>query len=697
MKLSVKEFSDKARAAKPEYAHLDDADLIQIVTQRKPEWLSKIDRDDLIKVSNESVTKQISKERQKVFQSMSGVDRFRAGAGYGALDIYQGVKQLFGGDVEEYKGTKAAYLDATKGDKTTAVGEIAGGIAATLPTMLIPGGAVANAISKAKPLVKTAIALGSAGSAGMGYGATEFVDEGETRTKNTLLGGLFGVGSVGAGMLLKKVGSKAFNALKGKYANADVQDLMDLSKKYDIPLSKADVTGKGKNTERALEGVPLVGMGGFRKEGAAKVQSAIKREADNINPAWDDAIQESLARKAKAGKAQARVNYDRVEKLSHGVSVEPKNAIEQAAKHEADIAGSIMGNETNPFSKIRQNLIKKERTFTDLRKDRSDLQKAAVKASTAGDRNLARQLNEVKDGIEADIETLISKKAEKDAVKKGSEMFAEMPYANATGSKAWKEGDSRAISSLTMEKYGSSVDDRAKNAWLDKAEAASKEDLKSAFKTAQDHYKKAVVPYNDRTIVNAIKTDTPDELFEKFIKKGKGDRANNFYNLLDDKGKAAFRDGLIDNAIKGATNPATGEASPAKLAGYLQRMSDPIESTLKGPDLEQVKGLAKIMKHAERYGQVNESPSNGMALIPYLKAGGLAAAGYGGATNPGATAAGVVSGAALTKLTSLMKTKGYKVALASDKIGSPAFEKAIDEIIKQLPRASAVTGKEIQE
>ena len=649
MPLSVKEFSDRVRERKPEYAHLDDVDLIQMVAKKKPELLQSVDRQDLIKVSNESVSKQVSKDRQKQFGALSGYSRFMAGAGEGMLDVYNGIKQLVGGDVSGYKEDKAAYMDASKGSKTALAGEILGGIAATSPTFLIPGVSGLNAIKNvANPLAKVGIALGTGATAGAGIGATEFVDDNETRAKNTLYGALFGAGTAGAGMLVKKIGVKAFNALKGKFSDSGVQELMDLSKKYDIPLSRADVTGKGKMTEKALEGVPGVGMGGFRKEGAQKVQEAIKKEASQVNPSWDEAIQESLARKSQAGRAQAKINYDKVEQLSSGVSIEPKNAIEKAAKHEADIADNIMGNEANPFTKIRQNLSKSGRTFSQLRKDRSDLQKAAQKASDAGDRNLARQLNDVKTGIENDIDLLVNKRVEIGTI--------------GGAPKIMNTQDQR---------------------------------LKEAFHTAQEHYKANVVPYNDRTIINAIKSDTPDEIFNKFIKKGKGDRAANFYNLLDDKGKDALKDGLIDNAIKGATTESG--VSPAKLAGYLERMSDPIESTLKGKELEQVKGLAKIMRHAERYGQLNESPSNGMSLIPYLKAGMMAAVGYGGATNPVATAAAGIGAGVLTKLTSLMRTKGYRLALASDKIGSPAFEKALNEIIDQLPKASAATAQKLKD
>ena len=765
MPLSVKDFSDELRGENPAYAHLDDADIIQIVTKKDPDLLKDIDRQDLIKVSNESVSKQISKERQKQFGALSGYSRFMAGAGAGMLDTYNGIKQLFGGGVEGYKGDKAAYMDAAKGSKTAAAGEIVGALAATAPTMLIPGAGEATAaktVSGLAKAAKVAVTLGKAGAVGAGYGATEFVDDGETRAKNAALGALFGAGSAGAASLIKKVGTKAYNALKGQYADAGIQDLMDLSKKYDIPLTKAMVTGKGKNTERALEGIPIVGTGGFMKEGAAKVQAAIKKEADAVNPAWDEVIQESLANKAKAGKAQAKANYDRVDALSSGISIEPKNTIAKVAKHEADVAGSIGADETNIFSKFKKNLIKGPRTFTDLRRDRSYLGNKAAEATRAGDLNLARQLNDVKSGVEDDIEKLVDKKIEVGTFSKaaGSENVDEFyhgspnkiekfnmgregavyfeknkqvaqSYAGRSGNvtahnvklenpltlnngnyagKQFESADeavrfakSNGNDGVIWESDGvksqiaAFSDTQIKNPSSQKIMGTQKEGLKEAFHTAQEQYKKNVVPYNDKSIVNAIKSETPDEIFDKFIKKGKGDRAGNFYDLLDDKGKSALKDGLIDNAIKGATNPATGEASPAKLAGYLQRMADPIESTLKGADREQVRGLAKVMRHAERYGQMNDSPSNGMALIPYLKAGALAAAGYGGAKNPMATVGAVAGGAALTKLATLMKTKGYKVALASDKIGSPAFEKALNEIIAQLPRVSAVTWKELKD
>jgi len=814
MALTVKDFANKVRERKPEYRHLDDTDLMQMVVKKKPELLKSIDRVDLANTMKQSRAKTASRLRQKEFGALSGYSRFMAGTGEGMLDIYHGVKQLVGGDVSKFQEQKKAYMEASEGDKTAAAGEIFGAIAATAPTMLIPGVGAAGVAAKLGLSTTARVAAGMAAgtAAGAGVGFTELVDEGETRLKNTLFGGLFGAGGTGAGMLIKKVGTKAFNALKGQYKNASVQELMDLSKKHDIPLSKADITGEGKATEKALETIPVVGMGGFRKKGAEKVQTAIQKEAKKVGADWDETIQTSLATKAKAGKAQAKIDYDKVEELSSGVSIKPQSAIDKAAKHEKEVAESIMGSETNPFSKIRENLGKKDRTFSDLRKDRSDLGKAAKKASDSGDRNLARQYQDIKSGVEEDIEKLVSKKVEVGTVSKGEYLDPPKSFSNtkivdeygdpervyhgttkqfdkydvaqagehgaeyfgagiyfsnsrktakqaARGSGIIREDYLNMQNPLTLDMKGDflkkvlnlPLPEKVKkeiiyfnkhadgdfsegfDSWSKELTKATKESghdgikvlnkepggyeeyiifdpnkiatyktvptqdprLKEAFGKAQKQYKEEVIPYTDRKIMNALKTDTPDEIFDTFMKKGKGDKAKNFYNLLDDKGKKALRDGFMDNAIEGATSQ--GVTSPAKLAGYLERMTKPINSVFKGKDLEEVKGFAKIMRHAEKYGQLNEAPSNGMALIPYLKGGALISAGAGAATSPMATGAGVLAAGALTKLISFMKTKGKGFGLASGEIGSKKFEEKLAKFMAKLPIASAATAKEIKE
>lgn len=733
-KLRVSEFADKVRERKPEYSHLDDSDIIQMVTQKSPNLIGAVDRQDLIKVVKESRAKQLSKARQKEFSSLSGVDRFGAGMGQGMLDVYQGIKQMFGGDTQEYQGDKAAYMDASEGDITAGIGEIAGGIAATAPIPGFTGIKLAGKVGA--PLAKTAIKGATALGVGAGFGASEFVDEDETRLKNTAFGTLFGGAGYGAGKLVSKLGAKGVNALKGRYQNANVQELMDLSKKYDIPLSTGDITGKGKSTEKALEGIPVVGMGGFRKKGAEKTSKAIEKKAGSISDDWDEAIQSSLESKARQGKAQAKKNYDKVDELSEGMTIKPKASIETATKIEKELLESVVPDDAGIFTKIKANLEKGEMSFGQLRKARSDLGAEAKKLSMS-DPNKARLVGQLKKSVEGDLAEFGKGSKGKTLYHGTNEAFEEFDLdktplgdiwftdnkgsitkglSGASGTKnimernidipdnklaGWDEYDKLSLGELIRDGYKGvklPQGDRTDYIVFDpkdiKMPKKGKKELTSAFKKATKSYKENVVPFKDKKIINALKSDTPDEIFDTFIKKGKGDKAKNFYNLLDNKGKSALRDGFLENAIvkqDGSYN------SPAKIAGYLERMAKPKGSIFQGKDLKEINDFAKIMRHAERYGQLNESPSNGMQLIPYLKTGALLGVGAGGATAPIATAFGVAAGSGLTAIMSLMKTSGKKFTLASSEIGSKAFEQKLNKILAQLPKISAVTGKELTE
>jgi len=748
----------KSGREKPEYAHLDDTDLIQMVAQKKPDLLANMDRADMAQIMRDSRKKKISQQRQKEFGSLSGVSRFGAGTGQGMLDVWMGIKQLLGGDTSKYKDDKQAYMDASEGDIAAGAGEIFGGIAATGPVPGFTGAKLAGKV--ASPLLKKGILAGTALATGAGYGAIEHVDEGETRARNALMGTLFGGAGYGAGKLVSKLGAKTVNAIKGKMKDAPTQEIWDLMKKYGIDLEISDITSKGKTLSKFLEGIPIVGTGAKAGKTAGEVAGAIKKKAGTIQDDWEEGIQASLRRKAKAGKVQAQSNYDKVDELSGNATIKPTNALEKAKQHELDIADDVLGSGENPFTKLKDNLSG-AKTFKQLRKAREDLGNAAQKAKDSQDRNLARQLNDIKKGVEFDIDDLVKGGREDagaivtdvspekygrilDEYKKAGAIddlaetmsgFGEHKgviqrmanYVKLNGNKKNKGSNLLVREHIPGKQFGSSSDEMAANLNMDESDfmqmlddlpIKSKKPVKSssmdypadwddvveqkiqpkagvmeAYKKARKDYRKNVVPYHDTKIVNALKSNTPDEIYEQFIKKGKGDKAKNFYNLLDDKGKKSLRDGFLENAIvkqDGSYN------SPAKIAGYIERMAKPKTSIFKGSDLEELNGFAKIMRHSARYGQLNESPSNGMQLIPYLKGGALLSAGYGASEAPVRTAAGVAIAGGLTGLMSFMRTKGKRFTLASDKyeIGSKAFEKELTRIMSNIPKISALQAQE---
>ena len=114
---------------------------------------------------------------------MSATDKFLAGAGKAFVDTGRGIGQMIGlvdrNDVDSSKALDAPLMNTTSGT----VGNFTGNIAATLPTMAIPGAAT----------LKGAALLGTL------QGAAQPVGTDESRIGNMLMGGAAGAGGVAAG------------------------------------------------------------------------------------------------------------------------------------------------------------------------------------------------------------------------------------------------------------------------------------------------------------------------------------------------------------------------------------------------------------------------------------------------------------------------------------------------------------------
>lgn len=127
-------------------------------------------------------------------EGMSGFDKFRAGFGKAFVDIGRGVGQLVGAvsqeDIDEAKRLDAPLMRTGAGT----AGNVAGNVAAAIPTVAIPGAAT----------------LRGAAALGAGMGALQPVASGESRTENTLIGGAAGP----AGVLLGRGGAAAYKGGK---------------------------------------------------------------------------------------------------------------------------------------------------------------------------------------------------------------------------------------------------------------------------------------------------------------------------------------------------------------------------------------------------------------------------------------------------------------------------------------------------
>jgi hypothetical protein len=217
-------------------------------------------------------------------------------------------------------------------------------------------------------------------------------------------------------------------------------------------------------------------------------------------------------------------------------------------------------------------------------------------------------------------------------------------------------------------------------------------DLKNAWKRADQFYKAAVVPYKDRALAGALKSDLPDEVYRKFVqvsRSGAGeDRAQKFYDALDPKGRAAVRYGMIANAMDSAVIPEKqGLISPGKFEQSLESIRNSSGVFFKGGDKSELDGFRNLMEHSRRFGQFTENPPTGQRVIPWLVLGGAA-------IRP-VEMAGVGTAAYIAR--KLVTTEGGKRFLLEASVlkpGTPEMQRLSEELARQIPRLTSQSGSQ---
>lgn len=153
------------------------------------------------------------------------------------------------------------------------------------------------------------------------------------------------------------------------------------------------------------------------------------------------------------------------------------------------------------------------------------------------------------------------------------------------------------------------------------AEKSNVPEIIQAGRTADEYYKTARVPYKNGMLTSAATSIEPDQIFQQFIKEGKRDRAQNFYDALDDKGRAAVRYNMVAQAVDNAINPQSGVFSPQKFFTAVDKLGEPYDVFFNAKDKAEIQGFKNLMGHVTRAGQYMENPPTGQRVIPYLIAG----------------------------------------------------------------------------
>lgn len=551
---------------------------------------------------------------------------------------------------QNWKGNTAFNAATGTGSKTSPSDFIGQAVGGALPFIATEGKNPATLAGKL--ISKEAVpVLGKMAAQGGVYGALQPVTQptdsfAQQKLEQSAMGAAGGVagGVVGQKVIqpaiqkvvapvINKIGNTFSGTLSPKY-----QEIQALADKYGVPISFTDAaqTPILKKTGAALNEIPLVGTGGFRVQQQAAAKGAAQQFAQdfkNAAPAgdWTDNLQGALKDKFQAVQAQKNALYGKVADAAGDAQIPlPKvNAALDAA--ESDINRSAIPNSQvlKTIQALRANLNPgradtgqftpkaSDTTFTGLQLTRSDLGDAITGLLKSGQDKEAKVLMGVRNAMNQDMGN-----------------FAQ----NSPG-------------------------------------------LAGAWKDADAFYKSQYVPLKGKAIQNAMKSANPDEIVNTFVQQGKGDRAANFYSALTPDGQASLRAGLVDRALQNATDGNTGVFSPAKFAGYFDKMDVPTSQIFKGEDKWALDGFTKLMRAVQPAGEMGAGPATGnRTILP----GSIAAGITGAITMPHTTATmgGLTYG--MSKLFTTNAGKRLLMAASDVPVGSPAMNKIVQQITTLL-------------
>ncbi|MGN0936277.1 hypothetical protein [Acinetobacter amyesii] len=588
---------------------------------------------------------------------------FAQGAEYAADGIRGGLNKLLGTNLEtdryerytKYKANeKKTYKDTRKASGETGMDwwELAGESIATLPLA-----ALGKGYGAAKVLSIPGAAV-TAQNAGLGalIGGVGFAENAEQRKKNVKAGA---IGGAVGGVVAKKAGdvvTKAVNIKQGRMVPG-AQEIDDLGKQFGVKTTVGDI---GKNpliqkSEVAMESIPLVGTSKFRqtqhtqvKDAATKVLDGLKTKLDDVdyksipkiqaaanagdrnairilgivNDAGDDTgkiLQAAAEIKNWRGQRVASQMYDRVQNLAGDGAITPNKTVQAI--------DDIIAND----SKVTPN--------KELQSELLDIRKNLV------DMNIKKDFKEMR-ATQSRLGELVDK---------------------------WgRQGES----TTGFTRIRTAIDDDI----IDFAQSSGNTRLFAELKRANALYKQ-LQSGKDKAFAKAVSGAEPDQVFSAFIKAGKGDKAANFYQNLDPKGRAALRYQMAENAFDKAWDPNKEIFSPAKFAQEFERMKAPYNNIFTGGDKAQMDGFVKLMRHVERAGQYAENPPTGNRLV------GIAF-GLGAGVNPALAA----KGAGVSAIAKVLFTTeaGKRILLAAKDV--PPNSPQMANLLMQAQKLSTVAG-----
>lgn len=278
------------------------------VTSDQP--LTEQELDELFADAPSDVrTNQPTPQRNELVESMSLPEKMLVSLGKGMSDIPNGIAQIFGLKSAEDIAEERRLFEPVRqsGGIPAKVSEMVG---EALPTIAIPGGVSGNILKR----------VGTATLAGGSIGAMLPIAPGESRAKNTLVGGVLGGGTTGA------------LGVAGKILNLFKKSPATLGQAHGIRTTLGEDLDNNilKHAESQLEQIPIIGLQGFRKKQQAEAEQAAKNFFGQyvVNPTL-----ETTAAMKSSNDAYINGLYDSVRHLGSTLpSIHPANVKQRTSE-----------------------------------------------------------------------------------------------------------------------------------------------------------------------------------------------------------------------------------------------------------------------------------------------------------------------------------------------------------------------------
>ena len=524
-------------------------------------------------------------------------------AEYAADGIRGGINKVFGTNLEtdQYEKITKNYKNINDNHNTVRKANKQGADVTRMGANMLltaPIAGVGGTLKAGVPLVSKAGAefLGKNAALGALVGATG-VHENNTERLKSMRNGAIG-GAVG-GAVGKKLGdgvAKVIN-IKNNRMKEGVHEVADLAKKHGVRTTAGDLSRNPiiQKTEVAMEQVPFVGTSGVRKAQHDQVKVAAEKVIDQLKTKLDD------------------VDFKSIDKIQAAASAGDKNAIR--------IMGIVNG-AGDDTGKILQAAAE----VKNWRGQRVASQMYEQVGRLAGSGTVApnKTVQAIDNVIAADSKVTPNKEllGEINSIRKNlldpniNTNFKEMRAAQSRLGELVDEWGRQGKSTSGLTQIRTAIDDDI----LDFAQSSGNTKLLSELKRANALYGQ-LQGGKDKAFASSLRSDKPDEIFNQFMKVGKGDKAANFYKNLDPKGQAALRYQMAQNALDKAWNLNKEVFSPARFAQEFESMSAPYSNVFRGVDKAQMDGFVKLMRHVERAGQYMENPPTGNRAIGVLMGG----------------------------------------------------------------------------